>query len=87
MYYYSVISLYKLYIYSIFVYNFHMIENVSPVYLIVIKINLECSIIGVVNSPFLISSPLNENLVSDNFSKIVFLYFYVPVFISHHDIV
>ena len=52
MYYYSVISLYKLYIYiyiySIFVINFHMIKNVSLVYLILIKINLEVSVIDVI---------------------------------------
>ena len=50
MYYYPVISLYKLYIglYSIFVFNFHMIENVSLVYLILININLEVYIIDVI---------------------------------------
>ena len=35
------------YIYSIVVFKFHMIKNVSLVYLILIKINLECSIIDI----------------------------------------
>ena len=37
-----------IYIYSIFVFNFHMIENVSLVYLILININFEVSIIDVI---------------------------------------
>ena len=36
------------YIYSIFVFNFHMIEDVSLAYLILININLEVSISDVI---------------------------------------
>ena len=38
----------NIYIYSIFVFNFHTIENASLVYLILININLEVSIIDVI---------------------------------------
>ena len=48
MYYYSVISLSKLYIYSIFVFNFHIIENTSLVYLILNNIHLKIYIIDVI---------------------------------------
>ena len=37
-----------IYIFHLFVFNVHMIENVSLVYLILIKIDLEYSIIDVV---------------------------------------